>query len=499
VRNYLTIAVLAFLCVAGDLNARPVSNSSKSRPNVLFIITDDQSPFDLKVYNPESELQTPNIDRLAKSGITIDGAYHMGSFSGAVCTPSRHMVMTGRTLWHLPIGPEKGSTNPNCPANIVENCMAEVFNRAGYVTMRTCKTGNSYAGANKKFQIVHDAVKRGGTAESGSAWHADKVLGFLDQREADTDKKPFLIYYGFSHPHDVRDGTPELLAKYGATNHKDKSSLPPFHDKQPKLPSNYLPHHPFEIGHPALRDEADVEGVWGRRDERTIRNEIGRQFACAENIDIQIGRVLSKLEAIGELNNTFVFFTSDHGMAIGRHGLQGKQNLYEHTWRVPMIVKGPGIAVGKRAQGNVYLLDVLNTMCELTGVAAPESNEGISFADVAQEKRSTIRDVMYGAYCGGTKPGIRCVKQGDWKLIQYDVLGRVKENQLFNLSGNPHEFLVEHPVDSVQRLSGRQPSAEQRNLAYDRKHEAKLAEMQELLQSEMARLDDPYELWNQKK
>jgi len=95
--------------------------------------------------------------------------------------------------------------------------------------------------------------------------------------------------------------------------------------KQPPLPGDYLPAHPFHHGHPDLRDEVAVSGVWRRRDERTIRNELGRQFACVENIDIQIGRVLARLEAIGELENTDVIYTSDHGMAIGRHGLQGKQ------------------------------------------------------------------------------------------------------------------------------------------------------------------------------
>ena len=97
--------------------------------------------------------------------------------------------------------------------------------------------------------------------------------------------------------------------------------------------------------------------------EQTIRNEIGREFACSENIDAQIGRVLDRLSEMGELENTWIFYTADHGMAIGRHGLQGKQNLYEHTWRVPLIVKGPGVIPGSRAIGNTYLTDTLATLC----------------------------------------------------------------------------------------------------------------------------------------
>ena len=473
-----------------------------ARPNILFIIADDQSPYDLKAYNQRSTLETPSIDRLAAQGMTFDGAYHMGAFVGAVCTPSRHMIMTGRTLWHLPYPlmsrALKDLTSERCPPGIEKNSMAAVFNRAGYDTMRTCKNGNSFEAANAQFTVRRDASKRGGTDESGSAWHADQVLDYLKQRETANDHDPFLIYFGFSHPHDTRDGKPELLAKYGAVNHTDRNTLPPANPKAPALPVNYLPAHPFHHGHPNLRDEVAVSGVWEKRDEITIRNEIGRQFACSENIDIQIGRVLEKLEAMGELDNTYIFYTADHGMAIGRHGLQGKQNLYEHTWRVPFIVKGPGIRHGSRAKGNIYLLDVLSTLCDLTGIQTPESNEGISFKPVLEGRRDAVRDVLYGAYCGGTKPGMRCVRKGDWKLIKYDVLdGAVHETQLFNLAENPDELLREHQDPKVISLTGNTPKPNQVNLADDLRFLERRKELEALLLAEMRRLEDPFRLWNQ--
>ena len=239
------------------------------------------------------------------------------------------------------------------PPNLVNFTLPAVFNRAGYDTMRTCKNGNSYEAANELFTVRRDASKRGGTAETGSEWHGDQVVDYLNERQQRENTDPFLIYFGFSHPHDTRDGTPYLLAKYGATNHTDPDSIPSAHPRQPDLPPNYLPGHPFPFRLPGARDEERVIGVWKRRDKQTIRNELGRELACSENIDIQIGRVLEKLEEMGELENTYIFYTSDHGIAIGRHGLQGKQNLYEHSWRVPFIIKGPGIAPGSRAPGNV--------------------------------------------------------------------------------------------------------------------------------------------------
>lgn len=497
-----TIVVL-LVCSVTLLNGVQAADDSPKQPNFLFIIADDQSPYDLNVYDPKSELETPVLDQLAAGGMTFDGAYHMGSWSGAVCTPSRHMIMSGRTVWHIP-GKRKFKRNPNesnpalVPTDLASFTMAAVFNRAGYDTMRTCKKGNSYEAANAKFTVRRDATKRGGTDETGSAWHAQQVLDYLNEREARNDTDPFLIYYGFSHPHDTRDGKPELLKKYGAVNHADRNSLPPANPKAPPLPINYLPAHPFHHGHPNLRDEVAVKGVWKRRDEVTIRNELGREFACSENIDIQVGRVLKKLEAMGELENTYVFYTADHGIAIGRHGLQGKQNLYEHTWRVPFIVKGPGIAAGSRVQGNIYLLDVLATLCDLAGIETPKTNEGTSFKPALQGKKETVRDILYGVYCGGTKPGMRCVKKGDWKLIKYDVLdGKVRETQLFNLAENPHELLIQHHDPKVIKLTGNKPAETQVNLANDPTYAEKLNEMEALLLAEQRRLDDPYRLWNQ--
>lgn len=499
----MTLLFKKVVCLAMLLGlVLPVCSLADERPNLLFIIVDDQSPFDLKIYNPKSKLDTPVIDKIAREGMVFDRAYHMGAWSGAVCTASRHMVMSGRTVWHLPRNrrrKSKGAVAEKLTApELANTSMAAVFNQAGYETVRTCKKGNSFEAANAKFKIRNDSSKRGGTDESGSAWHAEQVLQYLNQRETSDKTDPFLIYFGFSHPHDTRDGKPELLDKYGAINHKDSRSLPPAHPAQPELPSNYLPAHPFHHGHPGLRDEVNVSGVWKNRDEQTIRNEIGREFACSENIDTQIGRVLDKLEAMGELDNTYIFYTSDHGMAIGRHGLQGKQNLYEHTWRVPMIVKGPGIEAGKRSQGNIYLLDVLATMCDLTETEFPVTNEGKSFKPVLEGEQEVVRDVLFGVYCGGTKPGMRSVRKGDWKLIKYDVLdGEVRETQLFNLKDNPEEYIEQHHHSDVIKLTGNSPADGQLNLADDPKYAEKRKEMEALLYQEMVRLDDPYRLWDQ--
>jgi len=511
----LSFLILVPSILSGKAHKESPNSSAThlKRPNILFILTDDQAPFSLSAYG-NTESTTPNIDRLAKRGMRFDAAYQMGAFQGAVCTASRHMIMSGRTVWHIPGARSRQSVidqmaagnprdgkrwknvNPNVPKGLEKNTMGAVFNRAGYATMRTCKRGNSYSAANKQFTIVKEASCRGGEKENGSDWHGDQVLGFLSERERQANKgvvanKPFMIYFGLSHPHDPRNAHPEILAKYGAVNQLSETSM--LNAQLPKLPINYLPQHPFPHGHPGLRDEVAVQGVRSKRDELTIRNEKGREYACIESIDTQIGRVMDKLESMGELDNTYIIFTSDHGIAIGRHGLMGKQSLYEHSWRVPYIVAGPGIAANSASTGNIYLLDTLATICDLAGIEVPSTNEGISFKPVLEGKQDSIRDVLYGCYCGGTKPGMRSVRKGDWKLIRYETLdGKVKETQLFNLRENPNELLIEHHATELVRLIGNQPTAMQRNLADDQAFAEKRKEMEALLRREMKRLDDPY-------
>lgn len=492
VLRLLLAGLIAFCCIS------TASAETKQRPNIIVIVTDDQAPHTLSTYG-NTVCQTPNLDRMAKSGMTLDAAYHMGAWSGAVCLPSRVMIMSGRTVWHIPKGMRYGKhphlDNPKMvPPNILENTMPAVFNRAGYDTFRTCKDQNNYQAANKLFKTVHDKTKRGNTAETGSAWHGDRAVEFLDDHVKRGGDVPFLMYYAFSHPHDVRNGTPELLEKYGAYNAKQPPTE--VNSKAPPLPISWLPEHPFEDphGHERIRDEDLVSGVMQSRTEATVRNELGREYACIENIDRQIGRVFDKLEAMGELDNTYILFTADHGIAVGRHGLMGKQNLYEHSWRVPMLVMGPGVKPGSRAPGNVYLLDILATICDFAGIDAPQTNEGKSFAPVAHGEKQTVREVMYGVYSGGTKPGMRSVRKGDWKLIRIEAFdGKLRETQLFNLRDNPHELLIEHHDPAVIKLTGNTPKENQRDLAEDAAFADKRAEMEALLNAEMKRHDDPYQ------
>ena len=468
------------------------AGAGEERPNFLFILADDQAPETLSCYG-NAVCQTPHIDRLAAEGMVFDDVHHMGSWSGAVCTPSRTMIMTGRTVWRIPGAKGPGLKHPEgFRKDVASKSLPATFNGAGYDTYRTCKNGNSFKEANQLFAESDTASKRGGTPEGGSEWHGDRVVEYLIDREERGDEDPFLIYFGFSHPHDPRNATPELAEKYGANNEGIGDEPNP---KAPPLQINYLPAHPFPHGHPGLRDEEKVQGVMERRDVAAIRNELGREYGCIENIDIQVGRVLERLEALGEVENTYVIYTADHGIAVGRHGLLGKQNLYEHTWEVPFIVRGPEIEKGSRASGYIYLLDVMPTLCDLAGIDVPEGVEGKSFRSVLEGRAQRVRDVVYGVYCGGTKPGMRAVKTDGWKLIRYDLLdGSVRRTQLFDLRTNPEELLIEHHTPELIELLGNRPAAGQIDLAAEPEYAELRGKLELLLELEMQQLGDPYTL-----
>ena len=132
------------------------------------------------------------------------------------------------------------------------------------------------------------------------------MLDYLDSRSERKQEKPFLIYYGFSHPHDERWGRDDLNQKYGVRNVNEPPSS--VSDQAPSVPVSWLPKHPFHHGHPDLRDEVRVPGVMSSRSEATVRNELGREYACIENIDDQVGLVIEKLKTMGELE-TLTSFT----------------------------------------------------------------------------------------------------------------------------------------------------------------------------------------------
>ncbi|HEX5500656.1 MAG TPA: sulfatase-like hydrolase/transferase, partial [Thermomicrobiales bacterium] len=229
-------------------------------------------------------------------------------------------------------------------------------------------------------------------------------------------ERPFFLHVNFTAPHDP------LI-------------VPPGYQQRAKpgraaLPGNFLARHPFDHGNFDGRDERLF--AWPRTPEM-VRAELACYYAVIEAMDEQIGRVLAALDETGQADDTLVVFTSDHGLAIGSHGLRGKQNMYEHTIGVPLLMRGPRIPAGRRIDAQCYSRDLYPTVCELAGIAVPESVEGRSLLPALKDKTAEIYPFTVGYF----RDVQRMVRTDRWKLICYPRIGRT---QLFDLAADPLEL-----------------------------------------------------------
>ncbi len=425
------------------MSAKPQPN----RPNVIFFFTDDQR-FDTIHSLGNEQIVTPNIDSIVKNGTAFANAYIMGGTSGAVCMPSRAMLMTGRTLFHLE---RQGQGIPED-----HEMLGEALQKAGYNTFGTGKWHNgtsSYArsfnaGAEIFFggmddhwnvpacnfdptgkyqqrcyktadfvtqRVVQKICDHIHAGKHSSELFCDAAIDYLRNYKGDD---PFFMYISFMAPHDPRTMPGEYLDMY------DPDRI--------DLPENFMPEHPFDNGELRIRDEM-LAGF--PRTPEEIRRHIAAYYAMITHADAQIGRVLEILKGTGKDENTIIVFAGDNGLALGQHGLMGKQSVYEHSVHVPLIMSGPGIPEGERRDAFCYLLDIYPTLCDLTGLPAPDSVEGKSLVPAMQDASNKIRENLLFAY---TKLH-RGVRDERYKLIEYVVEGR-RTTQLFDLQADPSEL-----------------------------------------------------------
>jgi len=435
----LLVLGMQLLLAAGSLPVLGAAASS-SRPNILFLFADDQRADTIGAWgNPH--IKTPTLDKLAEAGCSFRRNYIFGGNSGAVCMPSRAMLMSGRSWFHV-------DTKKLSDAKL----MPELLRENGYVTFGTGKWHNGQESWLRAFQQgktvmfggmsdhskvpVQDLGPDGKlTAERtgekfSSELFADSVIEFLKQHD---DRKPFFAYVAFTAPHDPRMPPARLLDYY-------------YHHKPP-LPANFLPQFPFDNGHMTkCRDENLA--AWPRT-EAVIRDQLAEYYGMITHLDGQIARILKALRQTGAARNTIIIYSADNGLALGSHGLMGKQNVFEHSMRVPLIFVGPGIPAGKSMQAFTYLLDVFPTVCDLAGVAPPDRLEGLSLRPLWEGRKEKLRDSVFLPYIQIQ----RAVRDERWKLIAYPQAGHL---QLFDLQADPEERtnLIDSPqhAGQTQRL-----------------------------------------------
>ncbi len=409
IRPLVTFSVACF-CILPFDSAAP----AEPKPNILFIFADDMRADSIAALgNPV--VRTPNLDSLVNRGLAFRNAYCMGGNSGAVCTPSRNMLLSGRAYFrwkdYLPPGEpaqRRGLLAPGDPPNFPTS-----LRQAGYLTYHHGKRGNTAPLIQEQFEINKYLKDDTGDRKDGEPGRniTDEAIEFLRERK---DDQPFFMYLAYANPHDPRVAAKTYLDLY------DRSRIP--------LPANFLPQHPFDNGEMVIRDE--LLAPWPRTDVE-IRRHLHEYYAVISGLDFHIGRLLRTLEDLGLSANTIVIFSADQGIAIGSHGLLGKQNLYDHSMKVPLIFAGPRIPHAT-SEALVYLFDVYPTVCDLTGARTPVGIDGRSFRQVIEGRPAMIRPELFLAYLDLQ----RAVRDTRWKLIRYP---QVNVTQLFDLREDPDE------------------------------------------------------------
>jgi arylsulfatase A-like enzyme len=439
-KNNAILSILVALLLAATSQAQPAGETK--RPNVLFLFADDMRADTIRAWgNPH--IRTPNLDRLVRDGFSFRGNYIFGGDSGAVCVPSRAMLMSGKTWF-----------NVDAPTLNGARLMPELLGESGYATFATGKWHNGQASWLRAFQRGK-AVMFGGMSDHtkvpvrdlgadgkltkertgekfSSELFADAAIEFLQNHDA---RKPFFAYVAFTAPHDPRQPPPSYREMY----YRD---LPP-------LPANFLPQLPFDNG--MMNGGRDENlGAWPRT-EKMIRDQLAEYYGLITHMDEQIGRILAALEKTGQANNTIIIFAADNGLALGSHGLLGKQSVFDHSMRTPLIIAGPGLPRGKSTRAFTYLHDLFPTLCDALGVQLPADLaadlEGESLRPLWEGRKTSLRDSVFLPYIQIQ----RAVRDQRWKLIAYPKIGHL---QLFDLQSDPHETrnLIARP-ESAPRVA----------------------------------------------
>ncbi|MDT7830068.1 sulfatase-like hydrolase/transferase [Pricia sp. S334] len=493
----LLILVLTFpACKENEPN-----NNKKDAPNIVFLFTDDQTYGSVHALGND-EIITPNLDRLVNQGTTFTHAYNMGGWHGAVCVASRSMIISGSYIWNAK---KKDSLwNKKDSIALTQN-WSKLLQDRGYSTYMTGKW-HVQAPADQIFDRAEHIRPgmprdRGGELRKGFAdwkkasgdmkdWNDYMPVGYgrpVDERDTEwsptdsihggfweggkhwsevvrddaidfiantkTHGNPYFMYLAFNAPHDPRQAPQEYLDMYPIDSIK--------------VPESFLPEYPYKdsINNPAiLRDEALAPFP---RTEYAIKKQRQEYYAIITHLDEQIGQILDALETTGEMDNTYIFFSSDHGLSVGQHGLMGKQSLFDHSIRVPMMVKGPDVPQGLKIDSDVYLQDIMATSLELAGAEKPDYVQFHSLMDLIKgDNTEGHYNAIYGAYMNAQ----RMIRKNGFKLLVYPKMDKLL---LFDLNNDPEEI---------------------NNLADDPKYSNKVKTMFDELLKLQETMDDPLDL-----
>lgn len=465
-RELCVLACFVFACLFGG--ATPSLAAAKAKPlNIVFILVDDLGYMDIGAYNPRSFYETPNVDKLAATGMRFTNGYA----ANPVCSPTRYSIMTGKyptrvMATNFFAGKRSGKFNPaplHDRMDLSEITIAEALKTNGYSTFFAGKwhlgPTEAFWPTKQGFDVNIGGFSRGGPyggkryfSPYGNPRMSDGPAGeHLPDRlatetanfmEANKDK-PFLAYLAFYSVHTPLMAPTKLTAKYKA--------------KAERLGLN---------GKPEFGPEEQVLGK-GKRQVRILQKH-AVYAGMVEAMDRAVGKVLAKLDELGIADHTAVCFMSDNGGLSTSEGSPtsnlplrgGKGWLYEGGIREPYMIRWPGkTKPGSTCDVPVTSTDFAPTILAMAGLdALPDKHlDGKSLTPLLKGQTGFDRDALYWHYPhyanqGGFPGG--AIRMGDWKLVERYEDGRV---HLYNLKtdiGERNDVAANHE-DRVAKMRGK--------------------------------------------
>ncbi|MGH9338836.1 MAG: sulfatase family protein [Acidobacteriota bacterium] len=386
--------------------------------NILLIITDQQSNVALSA-NGNPFVRTPAMDSLAAGGISFTQSY----CTYPVCSPARSSLFTGRMPHETGVRANGQAILPGIAT------LGSIFQRSGYRTVYAGKWHvPSSFGQPSGFQQLFSGSRLGAEMDEGVAGAS---IDFLESEHTD----PFLMVASFMNPHDICSW---IRAHSGTRTHPNLQDFPP-----PRLNMAVDPEEPEYLqyhrtgDYNAMSNAVLIASDWDRDDFRAY---LHAYYRMVEDVDRQIGRVLSVLRSTGLAANTLILLTSDHGEGLGSHRWVQKAAFWEETVKVPLVIAGAGVNPGGIDQQSLVSgLDVLPTLCDYSGVTLPAGVRGKSLRSVVEgsalERPFIVSELS--EYGDASRQG-RMLRSQRYKYVVFN--GGERPEQLFDLSLDPGEI-----------------------------------------------------------
>ena len=404
----------ASAAAAAGIMISPESSSAQSakikgkKPNFLYVVCDQHNLDAISAYG-NTNLHTPNLDRLVKRGVSFMESHS----TNPVCSPARSSLFTGRMASETGVVTNNRSINKSIPN------MGQWLRDADYETVYCGKwhVPEGYpTKAMKGFDVIPVGRAQGDLVDSMISRQCE---AYLRNRSSEN---PFLLVASFMQPHDICYWT----NRSGRLVPKDLR-FENISGKFPPLP----PNHKSRPKEPQILSERFYDNFTPQQWQYYLYV----YYRQVEMMDTDLGRILDALDDSGQADNTIVIFTSDHGEGAGRHSHVSKWYPYDESVKVPMIVSCPGkILEDVRDTSHLVSgLDVMSTVCDFAGIAAPDGCKGASMKPLLEGKNIPWREfVPVETHVIG-----RTIRTAQYKYVKYK---NDPVEMLFDMKSDPWEM-----------------------------------------------------------